>query len=189
MGLRVANLPFTAGAGGVVRQARPEAPAVPAGLLGRLAVGRLLAAPLLLASCARLFDLPDDPVVAPGGPWGCLSQARLALSPARVEPLDADARITVYACDFIANCTQPVTQLSGKLCDRRDVGCQRPREEGLTDEEGVFSLEVPTSGEGFDGYLQAPMSPDSSSASTESRLIPLPSSSRFINGISGDESA
>ncbi len=122
--------------------------------LRAVGLSRLVSAWLLLPTCVRLFDLPDDPVVAPSGPWRCLSQQRLALSPARAEPRELDARVTVFACDFIANCTEPVTELSGKLCDRRDVGCQRPREEGLTDEEGVFSLEVPTSGDGFDGYLQ-----------------------------------
>ncbi|HWA75320.1 MAG TPA: hypothetical protein VG937_23445 [Polyangiaceae bacterium] len=122
-------------------------------LAARNAVGRALSAAmpwlLLQAGCAEVLDVPSDPRVVKTGPWRCVNSAPRALTaPA------SDAEVRVRTCDFITDCTTDVTGLTAKLCDKRDVGCNQPRQSGITDANGEFKFRVPTAGGGFDGYLR-----------------------------------
>ena len=63
------------------------------------------------------------------------------------------AQVSVQACNFITNCTTSVTGLTAQLCDKRDVGCFNPRLTNISDTDGEFRFQVPTAGDGFDGYL------------------------------------
>ncbi|HEY3594183.1 MAG TPA: hypothetical protein VGL13_09915, partial [Polyangiaceae bacterium] len=64
------------------------------------------------------------------------------------------AQVRVQACDFVTNCTTSVPNLTARLCDKRDVGCNNPRKIDITDDaNGQFLLQVPTAGTGFDGFL------------------------------------
>lgn len=119
-----------------------------------------------LCGCAEFLDIPDEPREVARGPWRCLDESFeriggdvLPSTPAsQGEPT---ARVSVRACDFVSGCMQPVTGLSARLCNKRDVGCTNPRQEGLRDVDGELSLRVPSSGSGFDGYLKvdAPLAP------------------------------
>ncbi len=109
-------------------------------------------APLLLAlaGCAEVLDIPEDPALV--GRWRCLAED--APTP---PPPASTAQVQVRACNFIDNCTTPVTGLSARLCAQRNVGCTNPLEEGIFDEngDGVLTFEVPTSSpSGFNGYLE-----------------------------------
>jgi hypothetical protein len=110
--------------------------------------GSLLALSSCLG-CSQILDIPSDPKVIPTGPWRCLQSP-----PASPIVAAAQAEVRVQACDFITDCTTPVTGLSAKLCDKRDVGCNNPRATGITDVGGELRFQVPTAGGGFDGYLQ-----------------------------------
>jgi hypothetical protein len=84
------------------------------------------------------------------GPWRCLNKQAASAAPA-----GAQADVRVQACSFVTNCTTPVHGLTANLCDKKDVGCNSPRQTGITtDDNGVFDVHVPTVGSGFDGYLQ-----------------------------------
>ena len=111
-----------------------------------------------LVGCGPLLDLPESPelVSVDEGPWQCLDEA-----PSTQGPSSATARVQVQACDFITNCANPVTGLSARLCAKRDVGCTNPIVTDIHDEKGLLTVEVPTSGTGFDGYLEvtAPSKP------------------------------
>lgn len=115
---------------------------------------RTLAAALALhalAGCAEILDLPstDTLSLAPSGPWRCLD--------APVEPVvprESSATVRFRVCDFISNCTLPVTGLRARLCDKLDIGCLNPRVDGIRDTNGYMEFEVPTGPRGFDGYLQ-----------------------------------
>lgn len=121
-------------------------------MVGRASANRLgVAAPLLLLSigCADVLDLPSDPRVVKTGPWRCLeTEGSAPAAPA------TDAEVRVRTCDFITDCTTDVTGLTAKLCDKRDVGCNQPRQTGIVDANGEFKFRVPTAGGGFDGYLR-----------------------------------
>lgn len=104
---------------------------------------------LALVGCADILDVPTNPKVVAADPWRCLSQPPPVL-PAGTA---AQVQVRVQACDFITDCTTPVTGLTAKLCDKRDVGCNSPRLSGLVDTNGEFSFQVPTAGGGFNGYL------------------------------------
>lgn len=109
------------------------------------------ASALLIASgagCAQVVDIPSDPVLVATGPWRCLQSP--AQAPAAAS---SKAVVLVQACDFITNCTTNVPNLTAKLCDKRDVGCDNPRLSTLADGNGQFRFEVPTAGGGFDGFL------------------------------------
>lgn len=108
------------------------------------------ALPLFTLGCAELLDVPDDPYVAPSGPWRCLNQAATATT----SETATEAHVRVRTCDFITDCTTNVTGLTAKLCDKRDVGCNQPRLSGISDQDGEFRFQVPTAGGGFDGYLR-----------------------------------
>jgi hypothetical protein len=114
---------------------------------------------LLLAftGCSNVLDIPSDPQLVATGPWRCLTQPPPIAAIATV----AQAMVRVHACNFITDCTTSASQLTAKLCDKRDVGCNSPRLSGITDTDGVFLFQVPTAGGGFDGYLLV----DSASAS------------------------
>jgi hypothetical protein len=102
------------------------------------------------ASCAQVLDIPSDPAIVATGPWRCLQSGGTAAPVATT----AMADVRVQACDFITNCTTNVTGLTAQLCDKKDVGCNTPRQTSLTDVNGEFHFQVPTAGGGFDGFLQ-----------------------------------
>lgn len=111
---------------------------------------------LALTGCTQLLDLPDDPVVAPEGPWGCLGGGPETVGLFSVPsnpPDNPTASVTVEACDFVTGCTTAVSGLTAKLCNKRDVGCSSPLLENILDENGRLTVDVPTLGRGFDGYL------------------------------------
>jgi hypothetical protein len=116
-----------------------------------VATSRALLSLAALAGCADVLDIPSTSslALAPSGPWRCLQGA--AQPPAPVAPT-ATARFR--ACDFISNCTIPVTGLSARLCDKLDVGCNNPRQTDIRDSNGLIEVDVPTGPQGFDGYLQ-----------------------------------
>ena len=98
-----------------------------------------------LCGCAELLDIPDDPREAPRGPWRCLDES---FEPITEDVLPATAaaageptaRVRVFACDFVSGCTRPVTGLVASSCDKRDVGCTNPQQEGIPDVNGEISL-------------------------------------------------
>jgi hypothetical protein len=104
-----------------------------------------------LSGCAELLDIPstDTLSLAASGPWRCLSAP---VEP--VAPRESSAIVRFQVCDFISNCTLPVTGLSARLCDKLDIGCINPRVDGIRDTNGLIEVEVPTGPRGFDGYLQ-----------------------------------
>lgn len=104
-----------------------------------------------LAGCAEVLDIPSTSSLelAPSGPWRCVSG-----SSEPIAPIGPTATARFRACDFISNCTIPVTGLSARLCDKLDVGCNNPRVEGIVDSGGLLEVDVPTGPRGFDGYLQ-----------------------------------
>lgn len=107
-----------------------------------------LVLPAALA-CSQVLDIPSDPVLVTTGPWRCLKQSTAATP---MQPV-AQARVRVRACNFITECTTRVDGLTAKLCDKRDVGCLNPRLTGITQTDGEFTFQVPTAGDGFNGYL------------------------------------
>jgi len=120
----------------------------------KLGAARTLAALLafhVLPGCADILDLPrtDALSLSPTGPWRCLSEP-----PDAVAPAASSATVRFQVCDFISNCTVPVTGLQARLCDKLDIGCNNPRVTGIHDTNGFIEVEVPMSEGGFDGYLQ-----------------------------------
>jgi hypothetical protein len=119
----------------------------------RLAIGleRFLGSAALattLLGCASILDIPDAPELEASGPWACLGREPPALLTTAPR-----AKVRVFACDFVGNCMQPVTNLTAKLCLKRDVGCTNPIAKDLTDKNGLFEIDVDATGDGFDGYL------------------------------------
>jgi hypothetical protein len=117
-------------------------------------LARSLALPLALGSlagCAQVLDLPDSSTLslAPSGPWRCLDAPS-----APAVPSSATATIRFQACDFLANCTLPVSGLHARLCDKLDVGCLSPRQPNIQDKGGLVEFAAPTGSRGFDGYLE-----------------------------------
>ncbi len=107
---------------------------------------------LLLAGvsgCGEILDIPEDVTLALEDPWGCLDGPA---GPAT--PQSPTATVRFLACDFISNCSVPVTGLSARLCDKLDIGCNNPRVTGIRDTNGVLEVDVPTGVRGFDGYLE-----------------------------------
>jgi hypothetical protein len=104
-----------------------------------------------LVGCADVLDIPDDPELVDSGPWRCLGQPGPAPAPA-----SDSARVQVAACDFESeSCATPVTGLRARLCPSNvDVDCAEPLSVDIVDEGGLLSFSVPTSAEGFDGYLE-----------------------------------
>jgi hypothetical protein len=124
----------------------------------------LIAALALLAGCAEVLDIPDDPeVVEPIGPWSCSTSA---LAPT---PVAETARVRLKACGAFGDCSTTVTGLSAKICRKLDVGCTQPIVDAVSDVGGVLEFNVPTGERGFDGYvaLSSPGEPcDVASASS-----------------------
>jgi hypothetical protein len=104
-----------------------------------------------LSGCAELLDIPstDTLELAPSGPWRCLDAPAQPVAPAAPR-----AKVRFQACDSISECTTPVTNLTARLCDKLDIGCNTPRVDDVRDRGGVIDLEVPTGPSGFEGYLQ-----------------------------------
>jgi hypothetical protein len=104
-----------------------------------------------LSGCANILDIPrtDTLSLAASGPWRCLSAP---VDP--VLPRSSTATVRFRVCDFISNCTLPVTGLQARLCDKLDIGCNNPRIDGIRDTNGFIEIQVPTGPRGFDGYLQ-----------------------------------
>jgi hypothetical protein len=104
-----------------------------------------------LVGCAQILDIPNTSTLelAPSGPWRCVN------APAEPSvPMAPRASVRFQACDFISNCTMPVTGLSARLCDKLDVGCNNPRITDLRDRGGLIEVDVPTGQRGFEGYLE-----------------------------------
>lgn len=137
------------------RPERNESPSTPAhrcaAAARRLARGaRLGAAGLGLFGCVEVLDIPTSPELVPTGPWRCLEEPG-----PRERPEAETAVVQVRACDFVSNnCTTPVTGLSARVCNHRDVGCAEPVVRDIVDDMGLLSFEVPTPVEGFNGYLE-----------------------------------
>jgi hypothetical protein len=106
----------------------------------------------LLASvsgCGEILNIPEDVKLALEDPWHCLDAPEQP-----VTPRSETATVRFMACDFISNCSVPVTGLSARLCDKLDVGCNNPRLTDIRDTNGVIEVDVPTGDHGFDGYLE-----------------------------------
>jgi hypothetical protein len=112
------------------------------------AFGRAALPAVLPLGCAQIADLPGDPRLVVDEQWGCLSE------PQRVPvPRQPTVHIIIEVCDFLRDCTAPITGVTGKLCGKADVGCSQPLLEGITDVGGTLEFDVPTGSDGFDGYL------------------------------------
>jgi hypothetical protein len=99
--------------------------------------------------CAQIADLPDEPrVVVVDEQWGCLAERQQPSLPQVPE-----VRVMVQACDFLSDCTAPVTGITAKLCGKADVGCSHPLLSDIRDVDGTLEFDVPTGPDGFDGYL------------------------------------
>jgi hypothetical protein len=118
-----------------------------------MGLGATLSSLLLLQlGCADVLDVPSDPHFVETGPWRCVGSASTERTPTYT-PTEAEVR--VRTCDFVTDCSTDVTSgLTAMLCDKRDIGCNRPRSIGITNTDGEFSFRVPTLGGGFDGYLR-----------------------------------
>lgn len=116
----------------------------------RFGVGGLLMC-LAPVSCSEVLDIPNDPKLVQTGPWRCLGQSSTPAT--AISPTSAQASVRVQACNFITDCTTNASGLTARLCDKRDVGCNNPRQSGITDTDGELRFQVPTAGGGFDGYL------------------------------------
>jgi hypothetical protein len=118
------------------------------------AVKRLGATLLALGAslgCSDILDIPstDTLELAPSGPFRCVNAGGEPVAPSA-----ATATVRFRACDFISNCTIPVTGLRARVCDKLDVGCLNPRATGIQDDSGLLEVEVPLGPRGFDGYVQ-----------------------------------
>jgi hypothetical protein len=127
--------------------ANPPPVRKPSGRTGRLAILLLLVTPLV--GCDEILDIPSDLELVPSGPWRCIEQP----APPPV-PIVETATVRFQACDFISNCTLPVTGLRARVCDKLDVGCNNPRSADIVDTEGLLELQVPMGQFGFDGYVE-----------------------------------
>jgi hypothetical protein len=112
-----------------------------------LAIALLVVTPLV--GCDEILDIPSDLEVVPSGPWRCLEQPVMPPT-----PMVEMATVRFQACDFISNCTLPVTGLSARVCDKLDIGCNNPRSAAVVDTAGLLELQVPTGQFGFDGYIE-----------------------------------
>jgi hypothetical protein len=103
------------------------------------------------AGCSDILDIPSSNTLelAPSGPFRCVSAPEEPIPPSA-----PTATVRFRACDFISNCTIPVTGLHARLCDKLDVGCNNPRVTDIRDRDGMIEVDVPTGSRGFDGYLE-----------------------------------
>lgn len=108
------------------------------------------------AACADILDIPDQPTLVQANTASGCEESLLNPPP----PKRDYAFVKVRACNFLSgqNCSEPVTGLTGTLCNTRDVECSNPVKQGtIRDVNGEFFFEVPTggpNGKGFDGYLR-----------------------------------
>lgn len=119
----------------------------------------ILAIPLW--GCGEILDIPGNPQLTPQeqatGPWRCLGQFDEFPS-AEV----TTATVEVQVCNFMSsNCSEAVTGLSVRVCNKVDPTCTNPIEDGLTDEDGTISFDIDTNVAGFSGYIEVmpPMMP------------------------------
>ncbi len=104
---------------------------------------------VVTSGCSGMLDLPEEAELVAQGPWRCLGDLEAAPAPAATV-----ASVQVAACDFISNCTAPVTGLTARVCAKRDVGCTNPLRTDIADRAGLLQFDVSTAGGGFDGYLE-----------------------------------
>jgi hypothetical protein len=109
---------------------------------------------LSLTGCSEVLDIPDDPRLVGGdpNPWSCLGKP-----PTSVAPDAESATVRVQACNFVStNCSQVLTGLSARVCDKLDLTCSNPLQT-IRDTNGLLEFAVATGGVlgvGFDGYLR-----------------------------------
>ena len=77
--------------------------------------------------CSEIIDYPDDPELVGEKltPWSCVGKVK--------EPPPATqgvATVSFYACNFIKDCQEPVTGLTGTLCALKDSTCASPLKNG-----------------------------------------------------------
>jgi hypothetical protein len=119
-----------------------------------LARASLLVAVLPLGACSEVLDIPGNPRVVgdDSAPWSCLAKP-----PENLAPETDSATVRVQACNFVSSkCSQPMTGLTVKVCDKLDLTCASPRQT-ISDDNGALTFDVPTGGVlgvGFDGYLR-----------------------------------
>ena len=114
-------------------------------------IGAALLAASSAAGCSDILDIPSTSTLelAPSGPFRCVNSGAEPAAPSA-----ATATVRFRVCDFISNCTIPVTGLHARVCDKLDVGCNNPRATGIQDRNGLLEFEVPMGPRGFDGYVE-----------------------------------
>jgi hypothetical protein len=126
------------------------------GIARRRGIATSLASAMLLslAGCGEVLDIPDNPRLVPPerDPWRCLGK------PTQTIPPEGDsATVRVQACNFVStNCSQPMTGITAKVCDKLDLKCTSPIQT-VRDNGGALEFVAPTGGVlgvGFDGYLR-----------------------------------
>ena len=99
-----------------------------------------------LFGCEPMLDLADEPQLVESGPWRCLGKTSEPVVSSKPK-----AAVRVRPCDFVANCTASISDMTAKLCAKRDFGCSAPMLSNIQEGNGELTFEVPM---GFDGYLE-----------------------------------
>jgi hypothetical protein len=140
---------------------------------------------LMLTACSEVLDIPDDPRLVDNDsePWSCLGSP-----PDNNAPEGDMATVRVQACNFVSSkCSQPMTGLTVKVCDRLDLSCATPRQT-ISDNNGALEFAVPTGGVlgvGFDGYLR--ITPPQASCTDQAVFGPLGSTLCALAGPACDQ--
>jgi hypothetical protein len=79
--------------------------------------------------------------------WSCLEHRPPALKPPTLGPITFSMTIV----EFISE--EPYAGLAVKACSQSDLDCAAPLESATTDENGKFTMSVPSGPSGFNGYL------------------------------------
>jgi hypothetical protein len=86
-------------------------------------------------------------VCTAGHAWSCLDDRRSYELPTQ----SGTVTLEMSVAEFLSN--TPYVGVTVKACERRQFDCNDPYDTAITDDDGRFSLEVPLSDNGFDGYL------------------------------------
>jgi hypothetical protein len=79
--------------------------------------------------------------------WSCLEHRPPALKPPTLDPITFNMTLV----EFISE--QPYAGIAVKACSQSDLNCAAPLQSTTTDENGAFSLSVPSGPSGFNGYI------------------------------------